>query len=240
MPAVAPTRMERYWDDRAQEDPFHYVDNRETLGAPNQESFWAAGEQVINQLCQDLGISFQGDEKVIEIGCGIGRLTRAIAQRAASVEALDVSDVMLAHARSYNPELTNVRWVHGDGTSLSPLPDASFDGCISFVVFQHLPDPELTYGYIREMGRVLRPGGWAAFQLSNDPKIHQSPRGMTRIREFIRSIRKVGPRTNHEAWRGSAVDLSDLKGAAAEGGLEVEKILNPGSVFCFILARRLG
>ncbi len=231
--------MEHYWNERAAEDPFHYVDNRETLGAPNEESFWAAGVQVINQLFDDLGVSLRGDEAVIEIGCGIGRLTRAIAPLAASVHALDVSEVMLTRARDYNPQLENVQWIHGDGSSLAPLPDESFDACISFVVFQHLPDPKLTYGYVREVGRVLRVGGWAAIQVSNDPKIHERPKGLARVRELLRATLKIGPRTHHEAWRGSAVDLEELKSAAREGGMEVERIKNPGSLFCFVLARRV-
>ena len=239
MLAVPPTRMERYWDARAGEDPFHYVDNREELGASNQEAFWAAGEEVIDQMFRDLGISLRGDEAVVEIGCGIGRLTRALAHRSKSVHALDVSEVMLGHARDYNPQLHNVRWIHGDGTSLAPLPDASFDACISFVVFQHLPNPDLTYGYVREIGRVLRAGGWAAFQVSNDPKTHERPKGLVRAREFVRRIRRIGPRTQHEAWRGSAVELERLKRAASEGGMQVEQIKNPGSVFCFVLARRM-
>jgi SAM-dependent methyltransferase len=232
--------MERYWDERAQEDPFHYVDNREQLGSPNQEAFWAGGEQVVEQLFEDLGVSLNGDEDVVEIGCGIGRLTRALAHRARSVQALDVSQVMLEHARSYNPALGNVHWIHCDGTTLAPLPDGSFDACVSFVVFQHLPDPNLTYGYVREMGRVLRPGGWAAFQVSNDPTIHLPPTGFARLRAWGRGVLKRGPRTHNAAWRGSAVDLTEVERAAGDGGLEVQRVKDPGSLFCFVLARRVG
>ena len=56
----------------------------------------------------------------------------------------------------------------------------SVDGCFSHVVFQHIPDPPITLNYVREMGRVLRPGGWALFQVSNDPTIHQPPGGRAR------------------------------------------------------------
>lgn len=40
--------MQRYWDERAQEDPFYYVDSREALGAPNEEAFWAGGEHAVD------------------------------------------------------------------------------------------------------------------------------------------------------------------------------------------------
>lgn len=177
---------------------------------------------------------------MVEIGCGIGRLTRPLARQARSVVALDVSQVMLDHARKYNPELANVRWIHGDGSSLAPLPDRSFDACLSFVVFQHLPDPNLTYGYVREIGRVLRPGGWAAFQVSNRASLHERPSGAARLREFKRAVLRQGPRTQNAAWWGSAVGLTELERSANDGGLDVEQVRHPGTLYCLVLARRRG
>lgn len=52
--------MQRYWDERAQEDPFYYVDSREALGAPNEEAFWAGGEEVVQTILGDLGVSLSG------------------------------------------------------------------------------------------------------------------------------------------------------------------------------------
>lgn len=77
---------------------------------------------------------------------------------------------MLERARALHAQLTNVKWIHGDGESLSGIADASVDAVFSHVVFQHIPDPRITLGYVREMGRVLRPGGWTAFQVSTDPR----------------------------------------------------------------------
>src|SRR5206468_8184733 len=138
-----------------------------------------------------------------------------------SVRALDVSSEMLEVARRMNPQLGNVDWLHGDGTTLAPIPGASADACVSHVVFQHIPDPEVTLGYVREMGRVLRPGGWAAFQVSNDPSVH-------RRRLFARRG------TRHPAWRGSAVDLGVLRATASDAGLEVERVVGEGTQFCLV------
>lgn len=225
--------MQRYWNRRAREDPFHYVDNREALGAPDVEAFWRGGVEAIDRLLADVGASLEGDQDVVEIGCGIGRLTRVLARRSRSVHAVDVSEAMLADARRYNPELDNVRWIHGDGTSLAPLPDGQFDACISFVVFQHLPNAELTYGYVREMGRVLRPGGWAAFQVSNDPRVHERPPVSQRLRLAFR-----GGSYDDPAWLGSAVEIDQLARSAAAAGMEIERIANEGTQFCHVLARR--
>jgi SAM-dependent methyltransferase len=225
--------MEQFWDGAARADPFHYVDTRQPRGRPDVPAFWQAGEEVLDRLIADLGFELAGEEDVVEIGCGIGRVTRALAHRVRMVYALDISEEMLAGARRYNRGLSNVRWLHGDGRTLAPLADASCDACISFVVFQHLPDPELTYGYVREIGRVLRPGGWAAFQVSNDPRVHRSPTGLRRLREVV-----TGRSYRHPAWMGSAVEISRLRTVGADSGLDIERVEHEGSLFCMVLARR--
>jgi SAM-dependent methyltransferase len=147
-----------------------------------------------------------------------------------------VSREMLARARALNPALANVAWVHGDGESLAGIEDASADGCFSHVVFQHLPDPELTLGYVREMARVLRPGGWAAFGLSTDPSVHR-PRHRAGWR--LAALLGRGPRgQEHPAWLGSAVPLDRLRRAAGDAGLEVERVLHPDTQFTLVRARR--
>ena len=224
--------MERYWDRAARTDPFHFVDSRELLGAPDVEAFWQGGDDVIDRLFGELDLGLTGHEHVVEIGCGIGRLTRVLARRAASVHAVDVSEEMLTRAREYNSELDNVSWVHGDGRSLAPLDDRAFDACVSFVVFQHLPSPELTYGYVREIGRVLAPGGWAAFQVSNDPRVHARPSTWRRLTRRV----ALGP-YDDPAWYGSAVEIGRLRDTASSAGLEIERLTGEGTQFCNVLAR---
>lgn len=231
--------MERYWDQRASESPFYYVDCEMRFDDIDMDAFWRGGEDAVAGLLGALGVELKEDDEVVEIGCGVGRLTRVIAARARWVHALDISEQMLSTARLQNAQLGNVRWIHGDGTTLAPLTDASFDACVSFVVFQHLPDPQITYGYVREIGRVLRPGGWAAFQVSNDPARHRRPTGLDRVRKQVRATVRGGPRgATNPAWLGSAVQLDDLRRAAADGGLELERIENEGTQFCLVLARR--
>jgi SAM-dependent methyltransferase len=229
--------MERFWDARAREDPYYFVDSRLSYQSPDERAFWLGGEESLSRLLGALGAPSVQDRVVVDIGCGIGRLTRPLARDAARVIALDVSSEMLSEARSLNPRLDNVEWVHGDGRSLQPIPDASVDACISHVVFRHIPDPAITLGYIREMGRVLRPGGYAAFELSNDPEPHRRRRApWCDVMAGLVSRRPHGQ--TDEAWLGSYVDLADLRRVADEAGLKVECIVGESSEFCAVLLRQ--
>ena len=214
--------MAAFWDARAREDAFFYVDDRLERGAPDLARFWAGGEDVLERMTALVEAPAIGREHaVLDLGCGVGRLTRPLSARAGRVVALDVSAEMLARARELNPGLENVTWVHGDGRTLAGVEDAGVDVVVSFVVFQHVPDPAITLGYVAEVGRVLRPGGWALLHVSNDPGVHRRP--------LLRRRPEDDP-----AWRGSAVDLGDLRATAERSGLAVERVVGEGTQFCFV------
>jgi SAM-dependent methyltransferase len=227
--------MRSFWNRRAAEDAAYFVDTRQQYRAPDWEHFWDAAP-LLDYVLDGLGVAVRAGDTVLEIGCGIGRMTRVLAGRAAEVVALDVSDEMLERARNLNPELQNVRWLLGDGVSLAGVADGSVDACVSVVVFQHLPDPAIGLGYVREVGRVLRPAGWAALQVSNDPDVHR-PRGSLWSR--VKSLVGRGPKGQRDpAWLGSALDLGSLAAAAHQGGTQVEKVWGEGTQYCQVLLRK--
>jgi SAM-dependent methyltransferase len=229
--------MEAFWDERAREDAAYFVDNLLDYRHGDMDEFWARGEEVVEKVLAQLGAQVQPDDRVVEIGCGIGRLTRVFAARAVHVWAFDISSEMLERARHELGQPANVEWIHGNGTSLRPVADGAASVCFSFVVFQHLPDPAITLGYVREMGRVLRPGGWSAFQISNDPSIHR--RRETDRRSRLKSLLGRAPKgQSHPAWLGSAVDLGELERTAGEAELDVERVEGVGTQFCHVLLRK--
>jgi SAM-dependent methyltransferase len=231
---VADPKARDFWDRRAEEDAFFAVDSRLEFGNPDLERFWAEGVADFDRLLDSVGATLQPDDEVVEIGCGVGRLTRVIADRAASVRALDVSERMLELAREHNPELSNAEWILGDGSSLAGIDSQSADAVISHVVFQHIPDPETTLGYVREIGRVLRPSGWAAFQISNDPDVHR-PRG---LKPRLQRLLGRGPWHENPHWRGSYLEVAQVRAAAADGSMDVERVAGEGTQYCIVLTRR--
>ena len=229
--------MRRFWDARARENALYFVDNTLDYRDPDEARFWQQGAEALTRTLDLLGVQLRPSDHVVEIGCGIGRMTRALADHAGRVTAVDVSPEMLERAARLNPHLGSVAWTAGDGTTLAGVADASADACMSHVVFQHIPDPAVTLGYVREMGRVLRPGGWAAFQVSNDPDVHRLRGG----HGWIGGLLRRAPRGQHDrAWLGSAIDLDSLTETASAAGMDVERVEGAGTQFCLVLLRRRG
>lgn len=231
--------MRRFWDARASEDPFYFVDNQLRYGDPDLERFWAGGREALDKMMELLDARIASTDTIVEIGCGVGRITRPLADRGEQVVAVDVSEQMLEAAKQLNPGLDNVEWVLGDGESLAPIGTSSADVCHSFVVFQHVPDPRVTLGYVREMGRVLRPGGTAFFQVSNQPDVHRKPPLRKRLRPLLGAALGRAPKGQLDpSWRGSAIDLGELRSVARGARLDLERVVGEGTQFCLVLLRK--
>ncbi len=92
---------------------------------------------------------------VADIGCGTGYLAEALAPRVARVYAVDASPEMLAVAERNLAAFANVTYLVAAGDQI-PLPAGSLDAVLANMYLHHCPDPALA---IREMARLLRPGG---------------------------------------------------------------------------------
>lgn len=228
--------MRAFWDERARENSLYFINNSLTYRGTDEDEFWASGPADLDAVLGALGVSIGPEDDIVEIGCGIGRMTLPMAERGRSVRALDVSAEMLAQARVGRASRDNVTWVHGDGASLAGIEDESADGCLSYVVLQHIPDADVICAYIREMGRVLRAGGWAAFQVSNDETVHR-PRQTLRNRLRAR-LGRAPQGQNHHAWLGTAVSVERVRRAAADGGMSIEATSGEGTQFCLVLTRK--
>ncbi|MGE0578673.1 MAG: class I SAM-dependent methyltransferase [Reyranella sp.] len=123
---------------------------------------WRASSlgEIVEALEHRLLLRLAGDlqgRAVLDVGCGDGTLARALAGAgAASVAGCDTDPRMIARAaaRSVQPD-TAVRYAVADATRL-PFADASFDVVTVVTVLAFIADAE---GAVREMARVLRPGG---------------------------------------------------------------------------------
>lgn len=107
--------------------------------------------------------------RVVDLGCGIGRVALALADDASSVIGVDVSAGMVAEATRRANGRANVRFVQGNGRDLRMLPDASAELLLAVDSWPFLvpAGPEAVAGVTAEVARVLAPGGdWLLFNWS--------------------------------------------------------------------------
>src|ERR1700694_4486121 len=200
--------MRRFWDERARQNAFWYIHSQLDFQHPDAEEFWRSGEDNLIRTMEPFGLQLRGDEHVLEIGCGVGRMTKALATRCAHVVGIDVSEEMVRRGRELLAGIDNVELLVGSGHDLGGLGDESFDACYSFIVFPPIPEPSITLAYIREMGRVLRPGGWSLFQVSESSTIHDAAywRQRTPFSQRMGALFRRAPRgCLDREWLGSPV-----------------------------------
>jgi SAM-dependent methyltransferase len=96
----------------------------------------------------------------LDFGCGVGRLTQALARRFASCIGVDISEQMVRQAGLLN-QYPHCRYLASSAVRL-PFDDAGFAFLYSNIVLQHVPRA-LAKNYLREFVRVLAPGGVLVF-----------------------------------------------------------------------------
>jgi ubiquinone/menaquinone biosynthesis C-methylase UbiE len=234
--------MRDFWDQRARENAMWYIHSELDYRHPDPTEFWRSGARTLALTLDLFGVGLEREQRVLEIGCGVGRMTRAMAPQVRAVVGLDVAPEMIERGRLELADLENVELVVGNGRDLSQFGTASFDVCYSFIVFQHIPDPEITCSYIREMGRVLKPKGWALFQISESSKVHSRStwERTSSLKARLAQRMRLRPSNCLNAnWLGSALSREQLLDALAAGGLRLDRTSGDGTQFCFVLARKL-
>jgi ubiquinone/menaquinone biosynthesis C-methylase UbiE len=94
---------------------------------------------------------------VLEVGPGPGLTTDILRSRVTRITALEL-DPALANSLAVRMGASNVAVIQGDATAM-PFPDAQFSGAVCFTMLHHVPKPALQDQLLREIRRVLQPGG---------------------------------------------------------------------------------
>lgn len=143
---------------------------RNTIGAMYEESIRAEfthqsrsfGTSPAMNSVQTLGalvelVPEDAEAEWVDLACGPGVISRAIASRVGSVTGIDLTPAMVEEARRRAGEegIDNVSFALGDATALE-LPDGSFDGAITRLSLHHVPAPARV---VAELARVVRPEG---------------------------------------------------------------------------------
>jgi SAM-dependent methyltransferase len=186
-------RLQREWNAFGEEDPLWAILTEPSRrgGRWDVEEFLATGREEVDEVLAELadhGLSVKRG-RALDFGCGVGRLTQALAGHFDSVDGVDVAASMITGAQRLNPNPGRVRFHHNGAPDLRMFDDESFDFVLSLIVLQHM-EPGLMVGYMREFLRVLRPGGVAFFNV---------PESFTR-----------GEELPAQAWRADLTLIDDL------------------------------
>lgn len=161
-------KLQFNWNKLGEIDPLWAI-----LSFPDKEGnkwnirdFFATGEQEINDVIatvKSFGIKTPL-QRSLDFGCGIGRLTQALATHSEEVHGVDIALSMISKAQEFNSDTSRVFYHLNTVDNLRLFPDNYFDLIYSNIVLQHI-EPSYSKKYIQEFLRVLLPGGILIFQL---------------------------------------------------------------------------
>ena len=168
-----------------------------------------------------------GELVVLDAGCGTGAYSRAIVDRVGRIEALDMSEGMLAVARGKLADQERAGRIafHTGSIAALPFADASFDAVMINQVAHHLPD-DAGAGYplhrevVGEFARVLRPGGALVFNTCTHDQLRHAYWYAALIPEGVETC----------CARFAPVDV--LAAMFADAGLEPRGCFVPADAVC--------
>jgi 2-polyprenyl-3-methyl-5-hydroxy-6-metoxy-1,4-benzoquinol methylase len=221
----------KFWQKRAKENPYWFISSYGSYHNRNMSEFWASGEQIWNDIKKKTGYTPTATDVVVEIGCGVGRLSRVISKEVAQIEAFDISEQMLELARQ--GDLKNVNFRLSNGGDLEPLSKSSAEMVLAYCIFQHLPSVDILRKYIDEMARVARPGAICAFTLT--PRTWKdSFRVLMKLKGYVRDIFTNGPKgLSADEWMGIRPTVEEVR-MLWSGPMRVVSMGNERLLFYFV------
>jgi ubiquinone/menaquinone biosynthesis C-methylase UbiE len=188
-------QLERYkqgWEDIGKLDPLWAVLTEPSgqYGRWDQEAFFRTGADEIARVMEEAAKLGYPRQKgmALDFGCGVGRLTRALAGSFEKSCGVDISEAMVTKARELNGQIGNCSFVVNNSTDLRAFPNESFDFIYSARVLQHLPSQKVIEQYVSEFARVLKGGGLLVFQVPSRMSLRWRVQPRRRIYSLLRRL----------------------------------------------------
>ena len=167
------------WENIGRDDPFWGVLSWQGTedGRWDLDEFYGLGEKDIAAFFEEARVvgAEPRREAALDFGCGVGRLSRALATRFTTVHGVDISAPMVEQAqRLVGAEFANCTFQVSTSERL-PYAAGSFDLVVSNLVLQHMP-PRLAQRYVGEFLRVLARDGVAIVQVPSEQRQGASSR----------------------------------------------------------------
>jgi ubiquinone/menaquinone biosynthesis C-methylase UbiE len=164
-------------------------DPAKKFGKWEPEEFFSTGDREAERvldMCKANGVAVSYG-KVLDFGCGVGRMTRAFSKFFSSCVGIDVSEKMVDLAREFNADRPQCEFIASAAPAL-PFTDKSFDFVYSVLVLQHLPQKSMILGYIAEFIRVAKDSSVIVFQLTNEVPLRRRIQGRRRLWSLLTTL----------------------------------------------------
>jgi SAM-dependent methyltransferase len=163
------------WETLAQIDPLWSIcaDPHKRNNHWDEKDFFATGRTEIAKVLQHvegLGLHLEPSAPVLDFGCGVGRLTRALADHFDECWGVDISPTMVQKARELNRDRPHCKFWLNETDNLKNFADGYFGFIYTSIVLQHI-EAKYAINYIADLLRVLKPGGVFVFQLVHRFKV---------------------------------------------------------------------
>ena len=183
-------KSKTHWDEMGKLDPHWAILSEPGTkhGKWEEDRFFETGREEIRGLqdaIEKLGVKVASDW-ALDFGCGVGRLTYALADWFRNVVGVDISQSMVQHAVALNHH-KNCQFLVNASETL-PFLSGQFDLVYTAIVLQHVPEQKLIRNYIAEFMRVLKLGGLLAMQLPNHIPFRSRLQARPRLYSWLRTI----------------------------------------------------
>jgi SAM-dependent methyltransferase len=187
-----PDPQRREWDDMGRMDALWAIlsEPSKRYGRWDVDEFLATGRDEIDGVlatARRWGLPGRMD-RALDFGCGVGRLTRAMAAHFSTTVGVDISEVMVARARALHADEPGCAFEVIPDQGLTSWPDRSFDFLYSRIVLQHIPDVRVTKARIRELLRLLATDGLLVFQVPAAIPLRRRVQARPRLYAFLRRL----------------------------------------------------
>lgn len=183
-------RQQQDWNELGKLDPLWAVlsDPARQFGRWNLDEFFRTGAELvwrIRETAAPYGLP-RASHRALDFGCGVGRLTRALAPFFTECWGIDISEEMIRQARELNAAVANCGFAVNTDPDLRAFPENQFDFILCVLVLQHFPSRSWILALLAEFLRVLRGGGLLVFQLPSFIPLRNRVQPRRRAYEVLR------------------------------------------------------